>query len=445
MHSVKSLRPLHNAFGEDQTAGEYGVAVLWPVAFRQEAGVEAVLEDLRRRFQVLAVFENSWDGESGARNYERFYCNRDYPGRGLQAWKGSGPFLVAVLRDEAPDYAWRDAPQGRDFVNANFFDAKQDYREWLGREHGVHLSDHRTEGWRDLAFMFGPAVLQELTSNGSFVNKHVVGNTFGLGGWNSIEDALSMLNYSARYVLLSDLESLLHSDVDAEPLEILTEDYLSTMRVLDVVAPAGVVAKWGGRFKTRLIDRTVPVEIRFVGDDYIATDLASRVLNNRVLKDGVFYMPSPDDRRVLTAYRTVSHGRSFVIGDESGRRGTPLANPTAERAGGDDPDVVLSMAGIDKPSVPRDVTAYFDFRRSGYPFPTLRTALRGIERVGHWVVIFAVATYRSARSAMMAAFPWLRYIRRAFRKTARRIRKSKKQRIRPRENRDYSATGASGR
>lgn len=376
---------------------DIGVIVIWEIGRNDPHAEKRVLDDLRGRFDVLAINECEWPQATRSRNFERFYCDRDYRGEALHAMKGGGPFVVVVARDERPKYDYRNAPQGRDYVNVNFYDAKQVYRLWLNSKHAIHVSDHRKEGLRDLTLLFGNDAVSQIEAGRFTSDARSMSNTFGIGGWDSLQEAFSVLNVGVRYVLLSGRGDRHGSMNDGSPLQILTDEYQATARLLDATPKLALIPKWGGEFTVVIAERNVDVEIRFVGDDYLGRDLAKRLLNNRVLEGGGYYVPSSIDEFELDRYRSIAYASHATSSNQH----------------------VKTLTGGGKSAmihVPKDPTVLFDFRRAGYRVPALRSFLRKLNRHLHAAAIFVSASHLSARAYVLKLVPGLRYLRRKARK-----------------------------
>ncbi len=398
MESVSAVRPLHFPEGDREMKSAVGLVVIWPVARRNVKVIDRVLADLRSRFDVLAQFERAWPVESAELNYERFYCDRPYTGRTLRRLKGTGNFTVVVVQDDEVHFDYREAPQGVEVVNTNFFDAKRKYREWLGLEHAIHISDHEREGSRDIALLLGPDALAKIWSDESLESVGVVDELWGANGWKSVNEALSLLNQAARYVVLNDPKL-------ADRLSVFADDYLACVRALNAATGFPILPKWGGLFSMPVGGVQTEVEIRFVGDGFLPSSLARDMLERREICDGI-YMPSAGDIQLLTRYgRKVGLEIGQFAHDASGMAFEALGEA---RGNGTSVEIV--------PTVPRDLTVGFDFGGAGYTAPLLRGATRRLRRVTNGLRFHAHVTYIKARNGITDTFPLLGRIRRRSRK-----------------------------
>lgn len=390
-----------------------GLVVIWPVARRREKGaIDRVLADVRSRFNVLAQFDRAWPIESAELNYERFYCDRPYSGRTLRRVKGAGKFTVVVIEDVDAQFDYRDAPQGVEVVNTNFFDAKRKYREWLGREHAVHISDHEREGARDIALMLGPDALTNIRSGEDVQSDTFVDELWGSKGWKTVNEGLSLLNQAARYLVLND-------PAGSHPLAVLTDDYLATLRALNAVRGVLVLPKWGGLFSMVVGGTQIGVEVRFVGDGYLPSGFASDMLDRRTIVDGVY---QPCARDIISLHRYGTKVGLNVGQFESKELPITQASST-ERPGVKTSDEI-------QPSVPRDLTASFDFRRAGYDAPLLRNAIRRLQGVEYTWRLRMHQLYAAARRRLSDALPLFGRMRRRLRKLMKKRRSRFAARIR---------------
>jgi hypothetical protein len=132
---------------------EVHVFVLWSEARDQEA---RILADLAERFRVLDVVEVVWtQGERFAESLSRMYGDALPSGSDKERHCGSGPFLVVVIEDAAPNYGVRRTSRGLRVVNTGVFDGRQRYRDWTGGGFRVHASDSVLEADRNLRLLFG--------------------------------------------------------------------------------------------------------------------------------------------------------------------------------------------------------------------------------------------------------------------------------------------------
>ena len=134
------------------SAPELHLFVVWPKA---RFVADRILEDLRRETEVVWTGVMRFEGDM-ALAYRRFYGPSLPDARRKVANCGTGPFVVAVVRDVRPQYDTVDAG-GRSLVHCNvrMLGLKTKYREWAGRKHRVHGTVVPEEFARDVEMLTG--------------------------------------------------------------------------------------------------------------------------------------------------------------------------------------------------------------------------------------------------------------------------------------------------
>ena len=131
--------------------GEVHIVLVWSKALKHQ---KIILDDLAERFKRLSLFRVTWTEAHFSSNMSRFY-GKNLP---IESDKishcGTGPFIVAVLRDDNPIYDYRWTSKGVKRVNTNLFDAKQRYRKWTGGGHRIHATDTVRETDHDAILLF---------------------------------------------------------------------------------------------------------------------------------------------------------------------------------------------------------------------------------------------------------------------------------------------------
>ena len=177
---------------------ETHLIVLWNRARVREADI---LADIRKRLDVIAVHEIEWTPGSAGENFRRFYGVK-LPDIGFKVREcGEGPFLLAIVKDNAPEYGFAETSRGHERVNLNLFRLKTLYREWTGGGHKVHTSNTPAEADHDLALLLGVSTADYLASRGSFATQ-LRRDISGSDGWKSAEELFRVLNATVRYVAL---------------------------------------------------------------------------------------------------------------------------------------------------------------------------------------------------------------------------------------------------
>ena len=133
--------------------GELQLLVLWPRARGAEA---RILADIPKHVEIVWKGELRFPEGDMALAYRRFYGPALPDARRKLATCGKGPFLVIVVRDPRPDYAWTDDGIRKPLVcNQTLLKLKDRYRKWTGSGHRVHGTLTRSEFARDVLMLTG--------------------------------------------------------------------------------------------------------------------------------------------------------------------------------------------------------------------------------------------------------------------------------------------------
>lgn len=131
--------------------GELQLFILWEKARKGEA---RILDDLRKRFEVLCVRELRFEGDP-LTFWRRFYGPALVNAQRKAKSCGTGPFLLVVVRDPAPAYEEMILLGRRHLWNAGMVKLKDQYRNWVGRKHRVHGTCAPEEFARDILALTG--------------------------------------------------------------------------------------------------------------------------------------------------------------------------------------------------------------------------------------------------------------------------------------------------
>ncbi len=281
-----------------------GVFVVWAAGRAHE---RQILDVLRSDFEVLGVDEVHWSPDRVAENYSRFYRVSGLPPfrSSLPHYKGRGPFLVIVVRDENPLLGERMTMGGVRVVSTRIVDAKARFRDLTGGGVKVHSSDTPADAIRDLMLLLGITPEEYLAEHadgwdGTIRSLHR--DVVGSDGWDDLEQMFGVLAAMAEYVVL---------DRSDERVQILTSRYRWTLAVTRARPRHRFPPRWGGSFLVPVGGSDMEVVLRFVGDGYLDTNWATDLIaRRREAEDGSF-VPSEEDDRVLSAYRSVVHGGSL--------------------------------------------------------------------------------------------------------------------------------------
>lgn len=287
---------------------EYGLFILWENSRYKE---DNILEDIKKRFEIINIFNVSWNREKFSKNLSRFY-GENLPKKSYKEKEcGLGSFLLIIVEDIDPVYLNRKTSKGMKKVNVNFFDAKEMYRKWTGGGHKVHSSNDLLEFKHDLMMLLGVNVedyFKIYKKSVEIIN--ISNNIIGDSGWESLQQIFYVLNESIEYVVLRNFELLPdtyqigeHGDID-----ILCNNYYNICSILNSES----VSKQKSRVrnKIKINDEIVYFDFRFVGDGYYDRKWEENILLNRV-KNKCFYIPNEIDFKYSLLYHALIHKRKI--------------------------------------------------------------------------------------------------------------------------------------
>lgn len=291
---------------EEIVEEELHLFILWQNARDQE---KSILADIKKKFEVLRVFEIQWSREKFSENLTRFYGTNLPPRSGKELHVGTGPFLLVVVKDINPIYDHHETSRGPELVNSNVFLSKCAHRELTGGGHKIHATNSKKEFEHDIVLLLG-------LNTHDFVRRYGKPSKFtiklkrdlvGADGWESLAQLFYVLNATITYVVLRNYEPLPeayyaeeHGDID-----ILVENYENTNMILrsePVFSENYRVHK-----KVRVAEEDVLFDVRYLGDDYYTYDWERQILDRRSMYEGKFYVPSENDHFYSLMYHALVH------------------------------------------------------------------------------------------------------------------------------------------
>lgn len=265
--------------------------ILWENARVLE---QQILDDIRLNFSLISTFEIEWSKEYVSDNFSRFYGTNLPPNSGKEQHCGSGPFLLIVVRDDNPQYDYRDTSRGPEMVNTNLFDAKSKYREWTGGGHKIHATNTPAEFNHDITLLLGVNADDFMKKHSNNTIEKLHKNIVGAEGWDSLEQVFYVLNATINYVVLRGKEDIAtgifrdeHRDID-----LLLDDYDNAKWIINGVSSCN---KYRPHEKINIngydyyFDLWQPIRLYF---DWI---WSTKMLKNRVLSNNIFVLSQEDE------------------------------------------------------------------------------------------------------------------------------------------------------
>ena len=188
--------------------------VLWSEARTCE---DRIVADLADRFDLLDLVEVTWSLQHFGRSLTNFYGSALPSGSAKEQECGTGPFLVAVVRDRRPFPQPRRVGRRRfELVNSRVARARARYRKWTGGGYKVHASASVAEADRNLVLLFGrrgSSFLGGRHQPGDLIRRHDA-DPIGTHGWDDLDQLLLALDVTSKQRILDDSDGELHLEVD---------------------------------------------------------------------------------------------------------------------------------------------------------------------------------------------------------------------------------------
>ena len=295
-----------HAAADKAMAPEIHAFLLWANALPRS---DAILADIQSRFALVDVVRIEWSRDAFASNLTRFYGQSLESGSEKELHCGNGPFLVVVVEDPEPTYAWRRTTRGRARVNVRMFDAKKRYRRWTGGGHRVHSTVTPREADRDLFLLLGLRSADCADGrrwDGTVSAQHR--DLLGADGWESRAQLLTAIELVVGYVALVSAAAPAGAD---ELPRLLVEDRWWTAQIAtcsdrpadDMLAPVA--------------GTQLPLVLSKLGDGSLSASWQHRLLSTPVREPGGLLVPAPVDRYYLALHEVASEGRVLTPADRS--------------------------------------------------------------------------------------------------------------------------------
>lgn len=229
-------------------AKELQVFLIWDKGRVKE---QEIIADIANKYQILQVFEISWNPKYFPANITRFYNKNMRGGYSKTKQSGTGKFLFLICFDNQPAYQY--VAERNIEVNTNAILNKSAYRQWTGGGFLVHASDNYNEVEENLLFMLGMNNQEVLTQfnqpwNGEYLpfDKNMPGSP----EWKNMEQ---LFNFAAK---ISNLSLKLENGV----LIVSAKNQKQAKRLLNLHKPLFSFKK--NQYKTRVGGKNIKVILR---------------------------------------------------------------------------------------------------------------------------------------------------------------------------------------
>jgi hypothetical protein len=157
------------------------------------AQADAILADIRGRFALLDLLRVTWSQESFASNLARLYGDRLPSAEEKAARCGTGPFLLALVRDR-PVYRLRRTRRRFERVNVHLFSARERYRRLTHSHDLVHATLDDAEAARDVFLVTHREAASFADATPSDEPRALEADLVGTYGWASEQQLVRALD-----------------------------------------------------------------------------------------------------------------------------------------------------------------------------------------------------------------------------------------------------------
>ena len=275
---------------------ELHLFIIWENARNKQ---NEILEDIKKNFKILNVYEVEWAKENFSNNLTRFYGTNLPAGSDKEVHCGNGKFLLIIIQDLNPKYEERDTSKGKKVVNINLFDKKTEYRNLTGGGHKIHSTNSETETNHDITLLLGKNVEDYLKYNGETKwngkIEELKRDLTGCGVWKDAKEMFYVLNNCVNYAILRNYEGLPeeiyvneHNDID-----LICESMVETAYILNARSMHKEIFRV--QHEANVGDRIAYFDLRNIGDNYYYKPLEERILKNREYNEKGFYVLNKED------------------------------------------------------------------------------------------------------------------------------------------------------
>lgn len=289
---------------------EIHLFIIWEHALDKK---EEILEDIKKNFEVIQIYENTWSEDKFSENLSRFYGTNLPKGSGKEQHCGTGPFLLIIVKDHQPKYEMRPTSRGDELVNSNLFDKKTQYRQWTGGGHRIHATNNIEETNHDITLLLGKNIvdfLKETTPSENVVK--IEQDLLGAHGWKDANEMFYALNNCISYALLRNYENLPeeiyvndHNDID-----LICESKENCAYILN--ASKVFAEEYRVHYVTNVENRQAFFDLRYVGDRYYCEEMEKDILKKRIYQEKGFYTIEKEMYFYTLLYHALVHKKVFA-------------------------------------------------------------------------------------------------------------------------------------
>ena len=208
-------------------------------------------------------------------------------------FRGSTDFNIYIIKDNNPVYDYRQTSKGNRKVNIHLFDLKKSLRKITGGCK-IHATDN----------------IQETKDNLKTLGLYK--KYYNEKNFDSLENVFNELNKypNLKWVITHNFDDFVNGD----DIDFLTDNYFYFMGVLDATEkPKGEkfnsVSNGGNSVRNyiKVGKKNIPIDIRFLGDNYYDKKLQQDMLDTRIKHPIGFYIPNKDMHLHSLIYHAIIH------------------------------------------------------------------------------------------------------------------------------------------
>lgn len=252
---------------------------------------EEILEDMKKNFEIVKIYEVEWKKEEFAQNLSRFYGTHLPKNCRKETYCGNEKFILVILKVKNPIYEKRMTTRGEEVVNIKMFDKKTQYRELTGGGDKVHGTNNEIETNHDLTLLLGKNIqdfLKDCTKWDGNIES-IKTDMYGAPKWKSVKDMFYALNNCCNYAILRNYESLPNEiyEQDHNDIDIICDSLDDVKYILN--AEPTFEEEYRVQYKTKVEDIEVYFDLRHIGDNYYCKEMEKKILEERIYNENGFY------------------------------------------------------------------------------------------------------------------------------------------------------------
>ena len=212
-------------------------------------------------------------------------------------FRGETDFNLYIIKDVNPIYDYRKTSKGNHKVNIHMFDLKKSLRNITGG-YKIHATDNIQETKDNLKTL-------------GLYDKYYNDKKF-----DSLQDVFHELNQhpKLKWVITHNFDNF----VDGDDIDFLTDDYFYFMRILDTIEKPK-----GGKFNSvsnagtsvrnyiKVGTKDIPIDIRYLGDNFYDKKLQQNMLDTRIKHENGFYIPNKEMHLYTLIYHSIIHKKNI--------------------------------------------------------------------------------------------------------------------------------------